>query len=193
MEKLSKEYWSSRYNKQDTPWDAGTITLPIKDYIDQLKDKQIKVLIPGVGAGHELIYLYESGFENVYGLDVSEEPLLRFQENNPHFPKDQLIVSDFFEHNNAYDLILEQTFFCALLPNLRSKYVKKMYELLKKNGTLAGVLFDFPLTDQGPPFGGSQEEYEKLFAAKFEINTLKKCYNSIKPRKNKELFIIMKK
>lgn len=68
-----------------------------------------------------------------------------------------------------------------------------MFELLEENGTLAGVLFDFPLTTQGPPFGGSREEYEKLFMVKFKLNTLKRCYNSIKPRKGKELFIIMKK
>lgn len=193
MKKLSKEYWSSRYNEKDMPWDAGTVTLPIKEYVDQLKNKRLKILIPGVGAGHELIYLYENGFKNVYGLDLSEEPLRLFQKNNPQFPKNQLIVSDFFEHKDTYDLILEQTFFCALSPNLRSKYVDKMFELLEENGTLAGVLFDFPLTTQGPPFGGSRDEYEKLFTVKFKSNTLEKCYNSIKPRKDKELFIIMKK
>lgn len=111
MKKLSKEYWSSRYNEKDMPWDAGTVTLPIKEYVDQLKNKRLKILIPGVGAGHELIYLYENGFKNVYGLDLSEEPLRLFQKNNPQFPKNQLIVSDFFEYKDTYDLILEQIFF----------------------------------------------------------------------------------
>lgn len=90
-------------------------------------------------------------------------------------------------------MILEQTFFCAISPELRSNYVDKIFELLKQNGTLAGVLFQFPLTTQGPPFGGSKTEYEKLFKNKFKIKTLEECYNSIKPRKGNELFIIIKK
>jgi len=68
-----------------------------------------------------------------------------------------------------------------------------MHNLLKENGKLAGVLFSFPLTEQGPPFGGSVEEYQELFSEKFLFKTLESCYNSIKPRENNELFIIFHK
>lgn len=191
--KLSKEYWTERYIQNNIPWDAGEITTPIKEYVDQLKNKDLKILIPGVGNGHELTYLYNNGFKNVYGLDISEEPIENLKNNNPYFPENQLIVGDFFKHNNTYDLIIEQTFFCALNTDLRPLYVNKISELLKQNGKLAGVLFSFPLTEQGPPFGGSIKEYEQLFLGKFLIKTLEICYNSIKPRKNNELFIIFNK
>lgn len=191
--KLNKEFWTSKYSENDIPWDAGIITTPIKDYINQLIDKDLKILIPGVGNGYELNYLYTQGFKNVYGLDISEEPIANFKKNNPDFPEDQLIVGDFFKNNNQYDLIIEQTFFCALNTELRPMYVTKMSDLLKKNGKLAGVLFSFPLTDQGPPFGGSKEEYQELFSKSFNLKTLENCYNSIKPRENNELFIIFHK
>lgn len=191
--KLNKEYWNKRYEENKTPWDAGAITTPIKEYIDQLTNKDLKILVPGVGNGYELEYLYENGFKNVFGLDISEEPLKNFVKKNPTFPKDQLILENFFEHNQTYDLILEQTFFCAIDPNLRTLYAEKGYELLNNKGTLAGVLFSFPLTQQNPPFGGSEEEYRILFGKQFNIRTLEVCYNSIKPRKNNELFIIIKK
>ncbi len=191
--KLSKEYWTERYNENNIPWDAGIITTPIKEYIDQLTSKDLKILIPGVGNGHELNYLYSNGFKNVYGLDISEEPIANFKRNNPDFPEDQLIVGDFFKHNNQYDLIIEQTFFCALNTELRPLYTTKMNDLLKENGKLAGVLFSFPLTEQGPPFGGSVEEYQALFSDNFFLKTLAPCYNSIKPRENNELFIIFNK
>src|SRR5690606_6035679 len=191
--KLTKEYWTNRYAENNIPWDAGAITTPIKTYIDQLSDKELKILIPGVGTGHELAYLYEKGFKNVYGLDISEEPINHFKNQNPEFPAKQLIVDDFFHHTDRYDLIIEQTFFCALQPELRPLYVNHSNKLLNKNGKLAGVLFSFPLTNQGPPFGGSLDEYESLFSKYFSIETLGSCYNSIKPRKNNELFIILKK
>lgn len=191
--KLTKEYWTERYSQNNIPWDAGVITTPIKEYIDQLTNKDLKILIPGVGNGHELNYLYNNGFKNVYGLDISQEPIANFKKNNPDFPEDQLIVGDFFKHDNQYDLIIEQTFFCALNTELRPLYVTKMNDLLKENGRLAGVLFSFPLTEQGPPFGGSVEEYQTLFSDNFILKTLAPCYNSIKPRKNNELFIIFHK
>lgn len=191
--KLTKEYWTERYNDNNIPWDAGIITTPIKEYVDQLNNKDLKILISGVGNGHELNYLYSNGFKNVYGLDISEEPIANFKRNNPDFPEDQLIVGDFFKHDNQYDLIIEQTFFCALNTELRPLYVTKMHDLLKENGKLAGVLFSFPLTEQGPPFGGSIEEYQQLFSDNFFLKTLAPCYNSIKPRENNELFIIFNK
>lgn len=76
---------------------------------------------------------------------------------------------------------------------MRSEYAQKMFDLLKSKGKLVGVLFDFPLTNDGPPFGGSLEEYHNLFSKTFDIKTLSRCYNSIKPRKERELFIIFEK
>jgi thiopurine S-methyltransferase len=58
---------------------------------------------------------------------------------------------------------------------------------------MAGLLFKFPLTQEGPPFGGSEEEYKNYFEPYFEINTMEEAYNSIAPRKDKELFFILKK
>lgn len=190
---LNEKFWTNRYLQNNIPWDAGNITTPIKEYVDQLTKKELKILIPGVGNGYELQYLYANGFKNVYGLDISEEPIANFKKNNPDFPEDQLIVDDFFKHDNEYDLIIEQTFFCALNPELRPLYATKMNNLLKENGTLTGVLFSFPLTEQGPPFGGSIEEYRDLFSDNFVFKTLEPCYNSIKPRLNNELFIIFNK
>lgn len=191
--KLTKEYWTERYSQNNIPWDAGIITTPIKEYIDQLTNKDLKILIPGVGNGYELSYLYQNGFKNVYGLDISEEPIANFKKNNPDFPENQLIVDDFFKHDNQYDLIIEQTFFCALNKELRPLYAAKMHKLLKENGKLAGVLFSFPLTEQGPPFGGSVEEYQELFSDNFLLKIFETCYNSIKPREKNELFIIFHK
>ena len=190
---LNKEYWQQRYANKETGWDAGSVTTPIKEYIDQLSDKEIKILIPGAGNAHEAEYLWKQGFKNVFVLDIVSEPLENLKKRIPDFPKEQLILGDFFELDLHFDLILEQTFFCALNPMLREKYVDQMFKILKTNGKLAGVLFDFPLTEQGPPFGGDYQTYYSLFHSKFNIRKLEVCYNSIKPRLGKEFFIILEK
>lgn len=187
---LNKDYWQSRYENNETGWDAGKITTPLKEYIDQIEDKNLKILIPGAGNGYELDYFLSKGFKNVFVVDFAETPLQNIKKRIPELPDSQLIKSDFFKLDGTYDLILEQTFFCALAPELREKYVSKMHSLLSKNGKLFGLLFDFPLTEEGPPFGGSKEEYLSLFSEKFHIKTLETAYNSIQPRKERELFFI---
>lgn len=187
---LNKDYWESRYETNETGWDVGKITTPLKEYIDQIEDKNLKILIPGAGNSYELDYFLSKGFKNVFVVDFAETPLRNIKKRIPEFPENQLIKSDFFELDGTYDLITEQTFFCALAPELRQKYVSKMHSLLSKNGKLFGLLFDFPLTEEGPPFGGSKEEYLNLFSEKFRIKTLETAYNSIQPRKERELFFI---
>ncbi|MEZ4970154.1 MAG: methyltransferase domain-containing protein [Flavobacteriaceae bacterium] len=191
MKVLNKEFWEQKYKNGDTGWDIGHISTPLKEYIDQLTDKDLKILIPGAGNAYELLYLMEKGFSNVFVIDIARRPLENIKKKIPDFPEHQLLEGDFFDLElNNFDLILEQTFFCALDPGLRKAYVQKMKQLLKPNGKLAGLLFNFPLTQSGPPFGGSLTEYKSLFKAHFKIKTLKTARNSIKPRADKELFFI---
>lgn len=107
--------------------------------------------------------------------------------------ENQIINSDFFDMEGKFDLIIEQTFFCALNPELRENYVRKMKFLLNPKGKIAGLLFQFPLTTEGPPFGSSKEEYIALFQKDFNIINMETAYNSIAPRKNRELFVIFEK
>jgi thiopurine S-methyltransferase len=187
---LNKSYWENRYTEQQTGWNIGYPSTPIKTYIDQLEDKTLNILIPGAGNSYEAEYLWNNGFKNVYVLDFAEQPLDNLKTRISDFPKTQLLNLDFFELEGAFDLIIEQTFFCALNPNLRSNYVKKMKQILKPNGKLVGLLFNFELTASGPPFGGNIKTYKSLFEPHFKINILEKAINSIKPRQGKELFFI---
>ncbi|MCF6213463.1 MAG: TPMT family class I SAM-dependent methyltransferase [Flavobacteriaceae bacterium] len=189
-DKFSPKYWEEKYKNNNIGWNIGYPSTPIKEYIDQLKDKSVKVLIPGAGNGYEAEYLYNKGFTNVWVLDLAKNPLENLKQRLPNFPDKQLIQGDFFKHNAQYDLIIEQTFFCALDPVLRDKYVVKMATLLKPHGKLVGLLFDFELTVQGPPFGGCAEEYKKRFLKYFKIKVLERAHNSIKPRNKRELFVI---
>lgn len=191
--KIDKSYWENKYKSKTTGWDIGEISTPLKTYIDQLENKQISILIPGAGNAYEAEYLWANGFTNVTIIDLTGHPLINFKQRVPDFPEEQLKCIDFFNFNGSFDLILEQTFFCALHPKLRKQYVSKMYELLSPKGKLAGLLFNFPLTKEGPPFGGSESEYLSLFSPNFKIKALNKSYNSIKPRENRELFFIFEK
>ena len=193
MNRFNQTYWESRYQEHQTGWDVGSVSTPMKEFIDSLTDKNLKILIPGAGNGHEFDYLMSKGFLNVTLVDIAAQPLINLKNRHAAELHEQFVQQDFFDIQKKYELILEQTFFCALDPHLRMAYAKKMYEILEPNGILAGVLFNFELSEIGPPFGGSLEEYRSLFEPYFEIQKLEPCFNSIKPRAGKELFIKLKK
>lgn len=191
--KFDESYWTDKYRQDETGWDMGSVSPPLKEYADQLDDKSIPILIPGAGNSYEAEYLFQAGFTNLDVLDISSAPLENLLDRVPDFPRSNLIQTNFFDWEKKYDLILEQTFFCALDPELRHAYAKKMHELLNPGGKLVGVLFDFPLTEAGPPFGGSMDSYVSTFESWFEIKVLERCHNSIKPRLGRELFLIFEK
>ena len=186
---LNKNFWDLRYQNNEIGWDIGYISTPLKKYIDQLTDKNIKILIPGGGNSYEAEYLHNLDFKNVFVLDISPTALTNLKNRVPDFPKNHLINIDFFKLNNSFDLILEQTFFCALTPKLRDNYVLKMNQLLRPNGKLVGLLINIPLNKDRPPFGGTKKEYLSYFKTYFKIEIMELSYNSISERTNNELFI----
>jgi SAM-dependent methyltransferase len=191
MHDLTNTYWNNRYLNNDFSWDVGDISTPLKAYVDQLNNKNLKILIPGAGNSYEAEYLFTNGFKNIFVLDFAESPLKNMEQRIPDFPANQLIQQDFFEHQGQYDLIIEQTFFCAINPSLRLQYAKQMKQLLKPNGKLVGLLFNDVLNADKPPFGGNTKEYRELFSPMFDIKIMETAYNSIKPREGRELFVMM--
>ncbi|MBC7936445.1 MAG: methyltransferase domain-containing protein [Rhizobacter sp.] len=191
--RLDKNYWNERYQKGETSWDIGYAAPALKAYIDQLDNKNIAILIPGCGNAHEAAYLLQQGFTNVTLIDISKLAAEAVKEKlSSYADKLKVIRGDFFELQQKFDLILEQTFFCALHPSLRKNYAAKIYDLLKENGKLAGLLFDRSF-DDSPPFGGDKAEYMDLFAPLFDILLMERAYNSIERRAGTELFMIARK
>ena len=189
---LDASYWESQYEAKTTGWDLGKVSPPIQTYVDTIADKNCSILIPGCGNSYEAEYLLEQGFTNITVIDIAPTPVAVLKEKFKNNPNIQIILGDFFEHKGNYDLVLEQTFFCALPPTMRQKYVWKMHQLLADEGILAGLLFN-RMFESGPPFGGSKEEYELLLTAAFDFLKMDVSENSIAPRANSELFFELKK
>lgn len=188
---LSSEFWNQRYSDEKTGWDIGEISRPIREYFDQVPNKDAAILIPGCGNGHEAEYLFHQGFTNVTVLDFAELPLKHLKMRVPNYPDEHIMQGDFFTHHGQYDYIVEQTLFCAIDPSLRENYVEKIKELLNPGGRFVGVLFDRKF-ESGPPFGGCKEEYMNYFTKYFSNVSIEPCYNSIEPRIGSEVFVIVR-
>ena len=191
--KLGKDFWNQRYIDKETGWDIGSIATPLKTYFDQLNNKNLKIIIPGCGNAHEAEYLFNNGFKNIFLIDLAPTALKNFSKRLPDFPQNQLICDDFFNHNKKYDLMIEQTFFCAINPKLRNEYAKHASKILAPKGKLIGLLFNTELNTEQPPFGGNKKEYLTYFKPYFDIRVMETAHNSIEPRAGRELFINLNK
>jgi len=190
---LTKEFWEIRYQNDDIGWDVGEITPPLKAYFDQLEDKSLSILIPGAGNSYEAEYLHKLGFTNIVVVDIAPTAILKFKDRVEDFPKPHIINANFFELSGRFDIIIEQTFFCAIDKNLRSSYAEQAYKLLNLKGKIVGLMFDAPLNEDQPPFGGSVSEYQTYFNPLFHIQIMDAAKNSIKSRAGREVFVKMVK
>ena len=87
------------YNAEDTP------KIKLLEKTLSILDKNIKILDVGCGKGHYLKHIISLGFENSFGVEVSDECSKRYLQGVPHE------VSDFVSFAKAkeslsYDFIL---------------------------------------------------------------------------------------
>ena len=69
-------YWEQKYQENDTPWDLGQASPPLRNLLDS--DQPIipnKAAVLGCGRGYDAILFAEYGFE-VYGFDFSPSAII---------------------------------------------------------------------------------------------------------------------
>lgn len=186
-----KDFWENRWQAGQTGWDLNGVSPAIKKCIDTITDKQLRILIPGCGNAYEAAYLLQQDFTNVTVIDIAPsltDALINKNKEAVEAGTLTVVCGDFFAHEGEYDLIIEQTFFCAISPTLREAYAKHMSKLLAPNGQLVGLLFNTNF-EGGPPFGGNTEEYVNYFDNYFGQVSMEPCTDSIAPRAGKEVWI----
>ncbi len=184
-----RDDWQKHYETGDMGWDLGQVAPPFVRLWDEKKLVPGTTLIPGCGRGHEVLFLAQNGFQ-VTGVDFSPgavDALTRsLQEKGLQA---EVLHQDFFEledqHDSKYDLMLEQTFFCAIHPSQRSRYVETAARILKPNGLLA-ALFYATGEEGGPPYDTTAADIRHHFSSTFTIEHLEKTPHSIDKRKDKE-------
>lgn len=186
---LDQAYWNTRWQNKEMGWDIGYASPAITEYMAQYSNKNAAILIPGCGNAYEAEYLVVNGFTNITLIDIAPKAVEVLNAKFINIPQITVLCEDFFQHQGNYDLIIEQTFFCAIPPDRRKEYAEKAASLLNENGKIIGMLFDTTFEKQGPPFGGCPCEYKPIFEPHFSIKTMEKCYNSIPPRADSEVFI----
>ena len=193
-------FWDKKYILNESSWDIGYPTPIFVNWFNNNNNnnKKKKILIPGCGKGHDAFFLANKGHD-VYALDFSIEAV-KIMERRAKLENISINIlnQSIFDMENYYgkfDIILEYTFFCAINPEKRLKYIETAYNLLVNNGLFLGILLPIKkaLNEGGPPFGVDVFEAIKMFEKYFELIKCSYSELSIPPRAGNEKFIHMKK
>jgi len=195
-EGYARDDWQKHYDEDDLRWDLGQIAPPFVRLWEENKLGRGRAIIPGCGRGHEVLFLAGMGLQ-VTGLDFAPGAVdLLSRSLKEKGLEADVLHQDFFElgedHFSRYDLMLEQTFFCAIPPAKRSAYVETAARILKKGGLLAGLFYE-TCEAGGPPFNTTHADILDHFSDRFDIETLEKTPHSIERRKDKEWLGLLRK
>jgi len=195
-EGYGRQDWQKHYDTGDLRWDLGEVSPPLAQLWRKKKLRPGKTLIPGCGRGHEVTFFAEKNFD-VTGVDFSPGAVTHLTETlSQKGLRAKVLLRDFFElesiHDNGYDLVLEQTFFCAIAPAARPLYVETVHRLLKTNGLLVALFYETN-EDGGPPYHTEYADIPRLFSRHFAIEHLEKTPHSVERRRGREWLGILRK
>ena len=124
----------------------------------------MKVLVPGCGTGHE-VHLFAERGHHVLGIDFSDAAI----ESARRALGLQVRKADFFTLDDGpFDLVYERAFLCALPRPRWPDWSRRMAELVRPGGELAGFFY-MNDNERGPPFGASHERLNELRGPAFDL------------------------
>lgn len=186
---MEKEFWIKAWEDGRTAFNQSEPHPALEKYLPQFGlNKDTKTLVPLCGKSVDLLYLAKLGFD-VYGVELYEKAVAEFfSENNLPAPKVEetsdfknfsipritLSVGDFFKlpTDSQFDFIYDRAALVALPIEMRTRYAQHLTSLLKPEGHMLLVAYDYDQPEmEGPPFSVSEDEIRKLFPA-FAIDLL---------------------
>jgi len=179
-------YWRERYRKGETAWDLGGPCPVFVALLDSpLAPPRGRVAFPGCGAGHDVRYFRERGYDAI-GFD--------FAVAADDVPIEPLDVFDLGRrYPGEFDAIVEYTCYCAIDPGRRAEYATALRDALRPGGQLVALLFPVEDKPEGPPFGIEEAEIETVLGRGMELLHVETPETSVQPRLGRERLAIYRK
>lgn len=155
-----RAFWDQRFQEGNTPWDRGAANPQLDAWLASGALKPCRILVPGCGAGYEVVALARAGFD-VTALDYSPEAIALTRENLYRAGLvAALVEADALDWHPArpFEAIYEQTCLCALYPDHWRAYSDQLHRWLKPGGKLHALFVQYLRpgasegTISGPPY-----------------------------------------
>lgn len=192
--------WEDAWRQGRTGWDRGLAAPPLIEFLASTTLTPARALVPGCGAGYDVIALAHAGWDAL-GVDIAPTAVTRFEEvlsqAGAGSGRAQVACADFFSDqalDERFGLIWDYTFLCAIEPELRERWAKRMSELISPDGELVTLLFPVDIQDAtpsvkgdpGPPYRLHPQVAQALLEPYFERVSLTQPTHSHADRVGKE-------
>lgn len=132
-------FWQQRFESQRTPWDRGAVNPALAPLVASgVLAPGARVLVPGCGAGYEVLQLAASGLRPV-GVDYAPAAveLTRARLAQAGLAA-EVVQADLLDWTPAapFDAIWDQACLCALHPDLWVAYARRLAAWLRPAGTM---------------------------------------------------------
>ncbi len=161
---LTSDYWQARYDEGTTGWDRGGPSPVLTTWLTIGMLTPCRILVPGCGRGHEVVALAAAGFE-VVAVDYAPSAVAAVRDAlDAKGVQAEVVQSDLFTYqpDAPFDVIYEQTCLCALPPQRRGCYEKRLATWLISGGSLVAAFMQSD-SGSGPPFACPPEAMRQLF------------------------------
>jgi SAM-dependent methyltransferase len=168
---VRKKYWEERYLAGDMPWEKGSASPGLVDFLSTRPDlPRGTVCVPGCGTGHDAREWARAGF-TTFGYDIAPSAIQMAGEKMQGTGSSATFgLANFLgdEPPFRFDWLFEHTLFCAIDPIEREDYVRAVLRWLKPDGHYLAVNYLIPDTE-GPPYGTTREELWRQFSPHFDL------------------------
>ena len=166
--------WEARWQAGDAPWDLGRAP-PALEALAASCPAPLRVFVPGAGRGHDAVAWARHG-HGVTALDIAPTAVAEGRALAAEAGVEiEWLCGDLFDlpgHlHRQYDVVWEQTCFCAIEPARRPDYVAAVASLLGEGGTLRALLWNHG-KGGGPPFDVAPEHARSALAAHFLVQRI---------------------
>lgn len=192
--------WESMYDSGEGRWDLGAASPPLVAALARDEaGPPGHALVPGCGYGHDVRLLATRGW-SATGIDFARPAVreARRQAEATGTRGARFERRDLFRlpgsWDGTFDLVFEQTLFCAIDPARRDDYVEAVGRVLKPGGLLFGLFYNIR-PEEGPPFGTTPDEVIHRFAGAgpFRLEHSRIPAESVTPRQGKEWLALLRK
>jgi SAM-dependent methyltransferase len=168
---MSQDYWESRYQAHDMPWEKGAPSPGLVDFLSAHPDlERGHVCVPGCGTGHDVREFAKAGF-HAWGFDLAPSAISVAEKSTQAAGlKANFRLGDFLRDPppQKYDWLFEHTLFCAIQPSERDDYVQAVLRWLQPGGNYLAVNY-FDCGPDGPPWPTTRAEQMRRFSPHFNL------------------------
>ena len=188
---MHKDFWLERWDREEIGFHEGAVNAHLNQFWKMMNLNQAaRVFVPLCGKSVDMQWLREQGHP-VVGVELSRIAVQAFFKENNYLPGHftsgkfdhyeandiQLLCGDFFDTSKAdlidVEAVYDRASMVALPPDMRERYVKHLQSILQPGVKILLVAFDYTQSEmQGPPFGISTAEVERLYSDIADIRLL---------------------